>query len=91
MIEIDLRLEGDGAFDDWRDREILHAGNDGAPIRIALLEGGMTSGKPSVIFGFDLRQFDGQSGDVLAVETSAALFVAAARAIVARHPELWPR
>lgn len=69
-VAIDLRLEGDGALGEYADKEILHAGNDAAPLVIAGLEGGMGSGRASLVIVF--------------VETSVRLFLAAADAIRAR-------
>ena len=60
----------------------LHAG-DGSEIRIGVLEGGTVNGLPSVAIGFVLP------GKIVAIcETTARLFVGAARAIAARYPEI---
>jgi hypothetical protein len=84
---IDLHLSGDGAFPELKGLigtdQVIHLGNDAPAIGIGVLEGGMTSGMPSVCFR--LRLPDGRF--VLA-ETSARLFVTAGRAIEAKFPEL---
>ena len=81
MPTIELRLEEPG-FEDWAEREIIHLGNDGPPIRIAVLRSGMVGGETSVAFGFDL-------GDkVVIAETSLALLRVAMRAINAKA-ETW--
>jgi hypothetical protein len=51
---------------------------------VALLKNGMESGRPSVAFRIDLPD-----GDVVIAQTSARLFCVAAKAIMARHPELF--
>lgn len=53
-------------------------------IEVAVLEGGMTSGRPSVGLRIDLP--DGKS---IIAETSARLFCTAAKAIMARYPDLF--
>ena len=84
MIGMILILEGDAAWPDLSGKEVIHLGNDSPPIQVAILDAGMTSGRPSVGIRLDLP--DGQS--VLA-ETSACLFVSAARTIEARYPKLF--
>lgn len=80
MPSISLRLESDGAFEDWLERKPLHhLGNGAPPLRITVLEGGMASGKPSVAIGIDL----GEAGVVIA-ETSLVLLLSAADALRAR-------
>jgi hypothetical protein len=67
------------------DRErCIHLGKDAPPIHVATLEGGMTSGLPSVALRVDLP--DGQT---VIAETSARLFCASARAIMAKYPALF--
>lgn len=79
MVTLDLYLKGDGAFPELADgRRVIHLADD-AIIGLAGLEHGMTSGKPSVAFKFDLP--DGSS--VLA-ETSLGLLLSAADALRAR-------
>lgn len=51
---------------------------------MAVLESGMASGRPSVAIRVNL-----QDGQVVIAQTSARLFAAAARAIMARYPDLF--
>jgi hypothetical protein len=81
MLTLDLDLEGDGSWPDLAERRVVEASKT-APLRIAVLPGGMTSGGVSVAFAIEL-------GDsVVFVETSAKLFVMAALAIQARYPDV---
>lgn len=66
------------------DPMVIHIGNDAPPIDVVLLDRGMQSGKPSVAMRFDTT-----AGPVVIAETSARLFVTAARMIMARHPDLF--
>jgi hypothetical protein len=79
VVAIDIRLNGDGAMQDWVDegREVVVADKT---LRVMALAGGMTSGKPSVGFGMLLPD-----GRVVFAETSLALFLAAADAMKARY------
>ena len=79
-----LHLDGEGAFPDVKHAKLIHLGNGAQPIRVALLEHGMASGRPSVAIRLDLHD-----GTVIVAETSARLFCAAGRAIVAKHPDLF--
>ena len=77
---MNINFEGDGILKDFPREKVIHLTN---PITVTSLKGGMESGKPSVAFIFDLP--DGRK--VLA-ETSGELFIAAARAMKTRYPEL---
>jgi hypothetical protein len=81
MVQIDIRLEGDGSMADLLP-ELAHIGM-GALFRVAALPGGTSSGLPSVALAIRLPD-----GRVVLAETTARLFVLAARAIAARYPEL---
>lgn len=75
---------GDGAFNAMiGDKKVLHLGN-GTAINVAVLDKGMTSGLPSVAFGFPMPD-----GNFLIAETSARLFCSAARAIMAKYQDLF--
>ena len=78
---IHLRLEGDGAFSDLQDKldQVIHLTG---PFTIAALEGGMTSGRPSIVIRIDLPD-----GKVILQETSVRLFLAAADSIKAKFGE----
>lgn len=80
MPILSLNLNGDNAWPDLKDRPV-HNYNE--PIEMVLLDGGMASGKPSVAIRLDI---DG--GSIIA-QTSAALFVNAARLIEAKYPNLF--
>ena len=83
MIAMNIILEGDNAWPDLQGKDIIHL-RDGPPIQVAVLDGGMTSGRPSVAMRIDLP--DGRS---VIAETSARLFATAARAIMAKYPDLF--
>ena len=85
MIPMIVKLDGEGAWPDLRDNPaVIHLANGAPPIQLAVLPSGMVSGRPSVAIRIDLP--DGQH--VLA-ETSARLLCSAARAIMARYPDLF--
>jgi hypothetical protein len=84
MIGMTISLSGDNAWPDLQDKDIIHLANGAPPIQIAVLEGGLTSGRPSVAIRIDLP--DGQT---LVAETTARLFCTAARAIQAKYPDLF--
>ena len=84
MIGMTFILNGDGAWPDLKEKPFIHMGNGSPPIQIAMLDAGMKSMRPSVAIRLDLP--DGQT--VLA-ETSARLFVTAARTIMAKYPNLF--
>jgi len=79
-----IHLDGDNAWPDLAVRrdEIIHLG-DGDSIGVAVLDGGMTSGLPSVAFRFDLPD-----GRPVIAETSWRLLALSVRAIAARYG--WP-
>lgn len=80
MPQLNIILDGDNAWPDLLDKELIHY--SGA-ISVAGLAGGMQSGKPSITFRFDLPD-----GRVLLAETSMALFLTAARAFRARYGDV---
>lgn len=84
MPSMDINLDGDNAWPDLRAKahKVVHL-SDGATIKVCVLEGGMSSGKPSVCFRIDLPD-----GRVVLAETSARLFVMAAAAIVGKWPDV---
>lgn len=77
-------LNADNAWPELKDKSIIHLANDAPPIQIGVLDRGMSSGRPSVAIRIDLPD-----GRYVIAETSARLFVGAARAIHARHPNLF--
>lgn len=76
-----IHLEGDGVWPDLQDKrdKIIHIGN-GGHMEVAGLRGGMTSGRPSVMFRIDLPD-----GRVVMAETTMRLFLMAARAFDIRY------
>ncbi len=81
MLAMTIKLEGDNAWPDLRDKpedQVIHLQNT---IEVTALEGGMASGRTSVAFRFELP--DGRS---VIAETSLALFLNAARAFKIRYP-----
>jgi hypothetical protein len=84
MIAMNIILDGDNAWPDLKDKEIIHLnGNDTPPIQVAVLNGGLASGRPSVAIRIDLPD-----GSTVIAETTARLFCTAARAINGRFPNL---
>lgn len=76
MASINLKLNGDGAFPELKGKKIHHVKS---PIDIALLKGGMKSGKHSVVIKVEL-----ENGEIVFIETSATLFMSTAVGIKAR-------
>lgn len=83
MIPITITFNGDNAWPDLRDKPVIHVAN-GKGISVAVLDGGMASGRPSVALRLELP--DGQT---VIAETSARLFASAGRAIMAKYPNLF--
>lgn len=86
MPEIDLHLDGDGA---WKDLEHAPPGTvirAGEKIGMAGLAGGMASGRASVALRIDLPD-----GRVVFTETSLRTLFSAMTALVAHHGEPWMR
>ena len=84
MIALTIDLNGDNAWPDLRGKPFIHLGNDAPPIQVALIDHGMASGRPSIAIRLDLP--DGQT---VIAETTARLFVSAARGIESRYPNLF--
>lgn len=84
MIQMTISLNGDGCWPDLKDKPVVHLGNGAPPIQVAVLDGGLSSGRPSVTIRIDLP-----GGQTVLAETSARLFCAAARGIMAKYPKLF--
>jgi hypothetical protein len=82
MVALSLIFD-EPAWPDLVDKPVIHLADD-AMLGVAFLEGGMSSGKPSVALRFDLPD-----GSVVIAETSARLFCTAARAMLAKQPDLF--
>lgn len=84
MISMNIILDGDNAWPDLRGEDFIHLGQGAPPIQVAVLNAGVASGRASVALRIDLPD-----GRTVIAETSARLFCAAARAIMARYPDLF--
>lgn len=82
MPMLGLVLDGDGAWPDLANNPNVEWVKE--PILIAVLTGGMVSGKHSIAIRLDLP-----SGKTIVAETSLALFATAARGIRARYEQEW--
>jgi hypothetical protein len=69
---------------DLKRENCIHLGNDAPPVRLAVLDKGLESGRPSIALRLDLPD-----GKTVIAETTARLFCSAARAIMARYPDLF--
>jgi hypothetical protein len=86
MIALSVNLEGDGAL-----RGIRHI-EEATAIEALVLDGGMSSGKPSVTLHITLPAGVGptaKSERHIVAQTSARLFCIAAKMIEARYPDLF--
>ncbi len=79
MPALSIFLDGPEAFTPIPSGATVH--HVTKAMEVALLEGGMASGKPSVMLRLELPD-----GSVVIAETSLALFMMAADAFEARHP-----
>ncbi len=84
MIAMNIILDGDNAWPDLRDKDVIHLANGAPPIQVAILNAGMRSGRPSVAIRIDLPD-----GRVVVAETTARLFAMAGRAIQVKYPDLF--
>lgn len=84
MPTLTIHLDGDNAWPDLASKrdQIIHLADD-AVIEVAALPGGMTSGRTSIAFRFDLPD-----GRTVIAETSWRLLATTVRAIAARYG--WP-
>lgn len=83
MPALSIFLDGPEAFTPIPEGASIHHVTQA--MEIALLEGGMASGKPSVMLRIGLPD-----GSVVIAETSLALFMMAADAFQVRHPRPAP-
>lgn len=80
-INLELEVEGDGAWPDLDLRKVIHLSE--TTIGIAVLPGGTSGGRESVAFRFELP-----NGKVVIAETTWRLLGSACAAIAARYG--WP-
>jgi hypothetical protein len=78
-----VEREGEAVWPEIADKPLHHLGNGAPPIQLAVLDFGMTSGRPSMAIRLDLPD-----GSHVIAETSARLFAIAARLIMAKYPKL---
>jgi hypothetical protein len=85
---INLKLDGDNAWPDLaaNRHKVLHITEE--PIGLAVLPGGMQSGKPSIALRIDWPEMAANDADCLVAELSWAVLATAVRAIAARYG--WP-
>jgi hypothetical protein len=80
MPSIDLRLEGDGAIPEMAEAIKKNRVHNAEHIVLSALEGGMQSGKPSVVIAIPLKD-----GSWVHAQSSLRLFLACARALEIRY------
>ena len=84
MIPMVIKLDGDAAWPELVGKDVIHLGNGAPAIQVAVLEAGMSSGRPSIAIRIDLPD-----GRFVIAETTARLFCTAGKAIMARYPDLF--
>lgn len=89
MIPMNIRFAAPPVYPDLKaektEAQIIDAtGPSIKQIEITAVDGGMGSGRPSVMIRVDLPD-----GRVFLTETSARLFCSAARAVMAKYPKLF--
>lgn len=72
------------AWPELKREDCIHLGNDAPPIAVAVIDGGTDSGRPSIALRIDLPD-----ARTIVAETTARLFCTAARAVMARYPDLF--
>lgn len=78
MIPLEIIIDREPIWPDLKHFE------EADKIAVAMLDGGMASGKPSIAIRLDM-----DDGRVIIAQTSARLFCTAARAFMAKHPNLF--
>lgn len=81
MLSLTVKMEGDGSWPDLKDKEFITIEKG---LEVTILDGGMSSGKPSVAIRFELPD-----GTPVIAQTSARLFCTAAKAFMAKYPDLF--
>jgi hypothetical protein len=85
MPALIISMAGEEGFPAIKDHQrVVYLGEAGQVIRVAPVDGGMASGRPSVVIRLDLAD-----GMVVIAPTSARLFCTAAKAIMAKYPDLF--
>ena len=83
MIGLDLKLEPSEPVWPREEGDVVRFADEASLVDVAVLPRGMASGRPSVAIRLHL-----EDGSTVIAQTSARLFVTAARAIHARYPDL---
>jgi hypothetical protein len=83
MPTLELVMDGSN-WPELRDHDIIHLGNNAPAIGVAVLDAGMSSGRPSIMMRLDLPD-----GRIVLAETSMRLFVHAASMMLAKYPDLF--
>ena len=81
MISLSIDMNGDGAWKDVKREDLIVIEN--GKMQVAVLAGGMASGRPSVAFRLDLPD-----GRCVAAQTSARMIVTLARLIEGKYPDV---
>jgi hypothetical protein len=85
MPVLTVIMAGDNCWPDLKDNpKLVHLGEGAKPLQVAILDGGMSTGRPSISIRADLPD-----GTIVIAETSARLFCGAARMILAKYPNLF--
>lgn len=84
MPALNIILDGDGAWPDLADRADFTYLQEQGELSIALLKGGMQSGRSAVCIRIDWRP-EGDKPETVIVETSLSLFLGAAIAFAAKE------
>lgn len=80
MIAMSIHLDGDACWPDLKDSGFV----EGELAAVAILDKGMTSGKPSVALRIKLPD-----GRTVIAQTTARLYCSAAKAFMAKYPGLF--
>ena len=83
MMTLNLRFEPPEPVWPTHDGDVVRHGDELTPIEVVTLAGGMVSGHPSVAIRIQC-----EDGSFVIAQTSARLFVTAARGIEGRYPDL---
>lgn len=79
MIAVSIVLDGDNAWPDLKETGVVEAQLEA----VAFLDKGMASGLPSVAMRLKMPD-----GSIAIAQTSGRLFANAARALIAKYPDL---
>lgn len=86
MIGMKIHLDGDNCWPDLKEKAEQGKLTEVTGMEVAMLLGGMSSGKPSVAFRFDL-----EDGNTIFTQTSLELLESAVRSMRIRYEETLKR